>query len=82
MPRVGFEQTIPVFERKKTGHALDRAASVTGPVKWYLYVIIWLNRKEYMECSSRRNGEEGFTVNNTADSDEKLWHSDFWRNKV
>jgi hypothetical protein len=25
MPRVGFEPTIPVFERTKTFHALDRA---------------------------------------------------------
>jgi hypothetical protein len=26
MPRVGFELTIPVFERAKTVHALDHAA--------------------------------------------------------
>jgi hypothetical protein len=30
MPWVGFESTIPVFERVKTGHALDRAATVIG----------------------------------------------------
>jgi hypothetical protein len=30
MPRVGFEPTIPVFERAKTIHALDLAASVIG----------------------------------------------------
>jgi hypothetical protein len=30
MPRVGFEPTIPVFERAKTVHALDRAAIVIG----------------------------------------------------
>jgi hypothetical protein len=30
MPRVGFEPTIPVFERTKTVHALDRAATVMG----------------------------------------------------
>jgi hypothetical protein len=30
MPRVGFEPTIPVFERAKTVHALDRAAAVIG----------------------------------------------------
>jgi hypothetical protein len=30
MPWVGFEPTIPVFERAKTVHALDRAATVTG----------------------------------------------------
>jgi hypothetical protein len=29
MPRVGFEPTIPVFERAKTFHALDRATTVT-----------------------------------------------------
>jgi hypothetical protein len=30
MPRVGLEPTIPVFERAKTVHALDRAAIVIG----------------------------------------------------
>jgi hypothetical protein len=30
MPRVGFEPTIPAFERAKTVHALDRAATVIG----------------------------------------------------
>jgi hypothetical protein len=30
MPQVGFELTIPVFERAKTGHALGRAATVIG----------------------------------------------------
>jgi hypothetical protein len=30
MPLVGFEPTIPVFERAKAFHALDRAATVTG----------------------------------------------------
>jgi hypothetical protein len=30
MPRVGFERTIPLFERTKTVHALDRAVSVIG----------------------------------------------------
>jgi hypothetical protein len=33
MPRVGFETTIPVFERAKTFHALDRATYVIGPSK-------------------------------------------------
>jgi hypothetical protein len=28
MPGVGFELTIPVFERAKTVHALDRAVTV------------------------------------------------------
>jgi hypothetical protein len=30
MPRVGFDPTTPVFERAKTAHALDRAATVNG----------------------------------------------------
>jgi hypothetical protein len=30
MPRVGLEPTIPVFERAKTVHTLDRAATVMG----------------------------------------------------
>jgi hypothetical protein len=30
MPRVGFEPTTPVFERAKTVHALERAATVIG----------------------------------------------------
>jgi hypothetical protein len=29
--RVGFEPTIPLFDRAKTVHALDRAATVIGP---------------------------------------------------
>jgi hypothetical protein len=30
MPRVEFEPTIPVFERAKTLHALDRVVTVIG----------------------------------------------------
>jgi hypothetical protein len=30
MLRVGIEPTIPVFERAKTVHALNRAATVIG----------------------------------------------------
>jgi hypothetical protein len=30
MPQVGFESTVPVFERAKTVDALDRAATVIG----------------------------------------------------
>jgi hypothetical protein len=32
MPRLGFEPTIPVFERAKTVHALDRAATVIASI--------------------------------------------------
>jgi hypothetical protein len=36
MTYVGFEPTSPVFERAKTFHALDRAATVIGrdPTAW------------------------------------------------
>jgi hypothetical protein len=30
MPRVGFEPMTPVFERAKTVHMLDRAATMIG----------------------------------------------------
>jgi hypothetical protein len=33
MSRVEFEPTIPVLERAKTVHALERAATVIGKVK-------------------------------------------------
>jgi hypothetical protein len=32
MPWVGFEPTIPAFERVKTVHALDRTATVTARI--------------------------------------------------
>jgi hypothetical protein len=32
MPRVEFEPTIQVFQRAKTVHSLDRAATVTGRI--------------------------------------------------
>jgi hypothetical protein len=33
MPQVGLEPTISVFERAKTDHAFDRAATVIGEQK-------------------------------------------------
>jgi hypothetical protein len=40
MPWVGFETTIPAWERVKTVHALDGAAAVIGQVTM-LGIIIW-----------------------------------------
>jgi hypothetical protein len=37
MPHAGFEATIPVFERTKTVHALDRAATV---VDWVTNSVV------------------------------------------
>jgi hypothetical protein len=39
MPWVGFEPTIPEFERAKTVHALDRAAIVIGFFQFLLFLI-------------------------------------------
>jgi hypothetical protein len=36
MPRMGFERTIPAFDRTKTVHALDRAATMIGITYIYL----------------------------------------------
>jgi hypothetical protein len=43
MPWVGFEPTIPAFERAKAVHALDRAANVIG--------CITFRRAYYMKCN-------------------------------
>jgi hypothetical protein len=34
MPQAGFETTIAVFERAKTVHELDRAATVIGVAEY------------------------------------------------
>jgi hypothetical protein len=39
MPQVRFESVTPVFERAKTVHALDRAATVIGPTRTLLQQI-------------------------------------------
>jgi hypothetical protein len=39
MPPVGFEATIPAFERAKTVHALDRAATVIGTLESYWIIF-------------------------------------------
>jgi hypothetical protein len=42
MPRVEFEPTIPVFERAKTVHALDRAATLIGRYHLWAYIMLGL----------------------------------------
>jgi hypothetical protein len=53
MPQVGFEPTIPVFERAKRVHALDRAATVTGTLHIYIYIhnMILLIARDWTKCS-------------------------------
>jgi hypothetical protein len=43
MLRVGFEPTIPAFERAKTVHVLDRAATVIGEA----YICICIVEIQY-----------------------------------
>jgi hypothetical protein len=40
MTEVGFELTIPVFERAKSVHALDRGATVIGK-HLYLFLTVY-----------------------------------------
>jgi preprotein translocase subunit SecG len=40
MPQIGFEPAIPVFERAKTVHALDRATTVIVFLFIYLTKIL------------------------------------------
>jgi hypothetical protein len=49
MPLAGFEPTIPVFERAKIFHALDRAATVTG-----LHFNIGQKYSEIVKCAARK----------------------------
>jgi hypothetical protein len=41
MPQVRFESTIPVFERTKTVHASDRAATVIGTTIAIAYLLTY-----------------------------------------
>jgi hypothetical protein len=42
---VGFEPTIPVFERAKTVHALDHTATVIGTYNYEACVIKYRSKK-------------------------------------
>jgi hypothetical protein len=51
MSWVGFEPTIPAFERVKTFYASDRAATVIGQKgtrKWYLWKESKLLNEEFI----------------------------------
>jgi hypothetical protein len=53
MTRVGFEPTIPVFERAKTFHALDRAATDNGS-----HLLLHFYYRMFASCSQQRNYDE------------------------
>jgi hypothetical protein len=46
MPQVGFEPTIPVFERAKTIHALDPAAIVIGNLIYTKFYKDWFKHSK------------------------------------
>jgi hypothetical protein len=55
MPWVGFEPTTPAFEREKTVHALDRAATVIGCAwvcltcnMWWVVLEFYFNVHTYI----------------------------------
>jgi hypothetical protein len=50
MPWVEFEPMIPAFERAKTVHALDRAATVRGLQSWLCYNISWHGLNNCYHC--------------------------------
>jgi hypothetical protein len=54
MPWVGFEPTIPVSERAKTVHALDRYATVTGKC--------YINSTETVSVDIRQGGRNGYKL--------------------
>jgi hypothetical protein len=52
MPQMEFEPTIPAFERAKTVHTLDRAATVIGKLTTYDYKVINKYRSSLKELFS------------------------------
>jgi stage III sporulation protein SpoIIIAA len=54
MSRVGFESTIPTFERAKTVHALDRATTVTVETLFCMLKTIKPYTIYIMQSDSRR----------------------------
>jgi hypothetical protein len=63
-PRVGFEPTIPVFQRAKIVHALDRVATVIGNLIYSRHCSIFLDpsealRKKNMRKNNKILGENG-----------------------
>jgi hypothetical protein len=50
MPWVGFEHTIPMFERAKTVHALDRVATVIGMCLGSTRFKPWAGPLSWLKC--------------------------------
>jgi hypothetical protein len=66
MPRVGFEHTAPVFQRAKTGHALDRAATVIGSSTFTFTIMRhWPTRKWRFMYRTLHNSHHIFWSDNS-----------------
>jgi hypothetical protein len=52
IPRVGFEPTVPEFERAKTVHALERAATVIGNWLALAMEMRWGVRTDFKQKST------------------------------
>jgi hypothetical protein len=52
MPQVGFEPTIPVFERAQTVHTLDRAATLIGQSLVYAHYFRRLHTEPISQVRS------------------------------
>jgi hypothetical protein len=63
MPRVGFQPMIPVFERAKTVHAIDRAATVisTTPAYFLLNCTVAMLVMLMVRSQGRNNENELYT---------------------
>jgi hypothetical protein len=60
MPLVGFEPTIPAFERAKTVHALDRAATVIGHKRTILATkLVWSRDIFIFASHTKLNNQTG-----------------------
>jgi hypothetical protein len=55
MPRVGFEPTIPGFERAKTVHALEREANVIGCITFRRAYFFKIKKTVRKVCQFTQN---------------------------
>jgi hypothetical protein len=63
MPRVGFEPTIPVFQRAKTVHASDLAATVIGHTSHInIYISKYYQRTQNRNDTLKKNTARSFVT--------------------
>jgi hypothetical protein len=60
MPGVGFERTIPVFERAKIFHTLDRAVTVISR-KSFAFTLMRALEERLVKCKELSGSVQSFT---------------------